>query len=147
MILNELEYKVTVEWVEKFRCQLESLSKLLPGNGDIDPQRLQSSKNAVSGQLKKLESEVEEYERFRNSADAKISFNSPLDIGKNLVRARIKSQISQEGIAARLGIPESEFKRLERIFFDEYNIIQLDRVAKVLNVQIPTDVLPQRFYR
>ena len=145
MILNELEYKVTVEWVEKFRCQLESLSKLLPGNGDIDPQRLQSSKNAVSGQLKMLESEVEEYERFRNSADAKISFNSPLDIGKNLVRARIKSQISQEGIAARLGIPESEFKRLERSFFDEYNIIQLDRVAKALNVQIPTDVLPLDF--
>ena len=60
MIKKELQYKITLEWIEKFEEALRNIDKNYP---DIDPILRRAYKDSMESQLQDLRQEAAKYRK------------------------------------------------------------------------------------
>ena len=143
MIYTELELQVTIKAVDKFRSAIRDLSQI-PKNEVADLEEVQIHIGALRQQAEELEAEKAEYELIK-SGKVEIKVSSISNLGLNLVKARIKSGMDRTTLAKRLKISEDQVLSNE---VNQYAVTTIDEVrktAKILNVEIPEEVIPSNF--
>ena len=143
MIYTELELQVTTRAADKFYVAIDELSQL-PKDEISNLKRHQNYIRALQRQAEKLEAEKVEYELIK-SGKVEIKVSSISDLGLNLVKARIKSGMDRTTLAKRLKISENQVLSNE---VNQYAVTTIDEVrktAKILNVEIPEEVIPSNF--
>ncbi len=95
-------------------------------------------------QAEELEAEMAEYELIK-SGKVEIKVTSIFDLGQNLVNARIKSGMNRVTLAKRLNISEDQILIYEAWRYSIIEIPTLQAIAKILDVEIPDEVIPSKF--
>ncbi len=140
MIYTDKQYQVTAKTVNKFRQEIKKLSQL-PKEDNSDHKMLQYHNEALQRKLEELEAEMTEYEQVK-SGKVKLTIQSLSELGINLVKARIKEGMDQATLAKHLNFSESQIKFHESEKYSTIAIADLRKVAKILNIKIPNEVLP-----
>ena len=143
MIYDDFQRKVTIKAADKFRTAVKELSQI-PKEKISDLRWHQNYIAAHRRQAEELEAEKAEYELIR-SGKVKIKVTSVNDLGKNLVYARIKSGMDQAALAKRVKVNKGLIVRSEVNQYSNTAIEIFRKVAKLLNVEIPENVLPSNF--
>ena len=126
MIRTEEEYIAAVERVEDEAIAIEKERQRLLGLGLSEEQAEYPLQPAVTFREQYLD-EIEEYERLRRG-QLDNSFNL-MGIGRRLVQARIYRRMTQQELAAKLGITAQQVSRDER---NEYHNAGIERIKKVM---------------
>tara|TARA_B100000678_G_C18185579_1_gene493015 strand:+ start:237 stop:674 length:438 start_codon:yes stop_codon:yes gene_type:complete len=126
MIRTEEEYIAAVERVEDEAIAIEKERQRLLGLGLSEEQAEYALQPAVTFREQYLD-EIEEYERLRRG-QLDNSFNL-MGIGRRLVQARIYRRMTQQELAAKLGITAQQVSRDER---NEYHNAGIERIKKVM---------------
>ena len=126
MIRTEEEYIAAVERVEDEAIAIEKERQRLLGLGLSEEQAEYALQPAVTFREQYLD-EIEEYERLRRG-QLDNSFNL-MGIGRRLVQARIYRRVTQQELAAKLGITAQQVSRDER---NEYHNAGIERIKKVM---------------
>ena len=140
MILTDHQLQVTADAASKFRTSIKELSQI-PEEEIIDQESLQNHIGALRLQAKELEAEVAEYKQIK-SGKVEIKVKSLSELGIALIKTRIMSGMDQATLANLLGVSESKIEVHESEKYSYISIFDLRKVAKILNVEIPEDVLP-----
>ena len=126
MIRTEEEYIAAVERVEDEAIAIEKERQRLLGLGLSEEQAEYALQPAVTFREQYLD-EIEEYERLRRG-QLDNSFNL-MGIGRRLVQARIYRRMTQQELAAKLGITAQQVSRDER---NEDHNAGIERIKKVM---------------
>ena len=143
MIFTEIQYQNTIEWVEKFQTAIAELSQTPAAEiADTDVHEIQIS--SLKQQLIQLEEEIAEYKQVK-STDTKIIVSSLQELGISLVKARIKAGMDRETLAKLLNVDVSQIISHETEFYSTISMEEIRQIAKILEVEIPEEVLPAKF--
>src|SRR2546425_5303371 len=108
MIKNEREYRITKAQLDRLR---QSFADLRRHRNDSALQELQEE--ALRGQMKDLEKEVNDYEFIWASKQSIPELQAFREIPQALIKARLSLGLSQKGLAERLGLKEQQIQRYE----------------------------------
>lgn len=137
MIKSELEYKVSQEWVLKFKKSLAAMEQDEERKKN-DFERWELNRSALQCHLDKLHEEIDEYEQLTNcdkKQKIKIkveNFNKLPDV---LIKARIAAKISQKELADILGISEERIKECENKDYQCASFLEVLSVSEALGVE------------
>lgn len=129
MIKNERQYHTTKARAEKFVKAIRELTR--------SPQRVEypvlhkAQIDAMRSQLEDLQRELKEYETLRSGKRKVITLGSPEELPKTLIQARIAAGLSQEELAAKLGLKPQQIQRYEAT---EYQAASFERVQEIMRV-------------
>ena len=143
MIYDDHQRNVTAEAAGKFRTAINELSQISKDEiSDLEQHDIYIG--ALQRQAEKLEAEKAEYELVK-SGNVEIKVSSVFDLGKNLVNARIKSGMDQADLAKRLNVSDLQIVRSEANEYSVTPIVEIRKIARILNVEIPEEVIPSHF--
>ena len=143
MIHTDHQYQVTARAAGKFRAEIKKLSQI-PKEEIVNLKQLQNYINAHRRQAEELEAEMVEFELIK-SGKVKIKVTSVSDLGINLVKARIKAGVDQATLAKHLRVSEDLIDYHETEFYSTVTIADIRKVAKIVNLDIPEEVIPSHF--
>ena len=143
MIHTDHQYQVTAKAAGKFRAGIKELSQI-PKKKIIDLKGHQYHIRAMQRQAEDLEAEMAEYELIK-AGKVKIKVTSVSDLGINLVKARIKVGVDQATLAKHLKVSEDLIDYHETEFYSTVTIADIRKVAKIVDLDIPEEVIPSRF--
>ena len=143
MIHTDHQYQVTAKAAGKFRAEIKKLSQI-PKEEIVNLKQLQNYINAHRRQAEELESEMAEYELIK-SGKVEIKVSSVSDLGLCLVKARIMAGVDQATLAKQLNVSEDEIDYHETEFYSTVTIADIRKVAEIVNLDIPEEVIPSRF--
>ena len=98
MITNERQYKITRSEADRFRKAISQLTSSQAARTDVHPRLLQAEREAMESQLADLQAELAEYERLKSADLSLITINSFDELAEGLIKARIASGLSSEGL-------------------------------------------------
>src|SRR5437867_2266324 len=107
MIKNERQYRITKAQAESFSKTLKKLEGTHPAVG-VHPLLHKAQIDGLRGQLEDLQAEVDEYESLRSGKRQAIEIESFDDLPKALIQARIAGGMTQEDLAAKVGIKHQQ---------------------------------------
>ncbi len=142
MIENEKQYQVTKEWAEKFAdsvAQINQEGALM----HLDPDMRRLFQDAYESQAEELRAQLAEYEELRDGHVTIMQLNSLAELPDALIRARATSRLTQQELAARLGIEEKQIQQYEATRYATANLEQLQAIAAALGVKISERVVLQ----
>ncbi|BAZ10968.1 hypothetical protein NIES4071_27920 [Calothrix sp. NIES-4071] len=137
MIKSELEYKVSQEWVLKFKKSLAAMEED-EERKKKDFERWELNRGALQCHLDKLHEEITEYEQLMNcekKQPIKIkveNFNKLPDV---LIKARIAAKLSQKELADVLGISQERIKECEKTDYQCASFLEILSVSEALGVE------------
>ena len=135
MIKNERQYRITQAWAKKFRASLKELAtQLRPKN--VHPKMWEAQKAGVQSQLRDLEEELHEYESLKAGGPKTLELDSLDALPKVLIQARIAAGLTQEDLAARLGLKPQQIQRYEASDYQTASLARLLEIARVLNLRV-----------
>ncbi len=112
MIKNERQYRITRAHAAKFRTTLNELTTMSrPKN--VHPKLWEAQRAGVHSQLRDLEAELREYVRLKSGGPKILDLDSLDALPKVLIEARIAAGLTQEDLAARLGLKPQQIQRYE----------------------------------
>ena len=132
MIANELQYRVTSAAAREFE---EGLARLDATEAHRPPEMRALMRAAMESQLEDLRQQLAEYEALRAGQVRVLELDSLEDLPDVLIRARIAAGLTQNELAGRLGIRESQLQRYEATRYAGANLARLQAVARALGVQ------------
>ena len=135
MIKNERQYRITQAHAAKFRATLNELTTT-PRLENIHPKLWEAQKAAVRSQLRDLEAELHEYESLKSGGPKTLELDSLDALPKVLIQARIAAGLTQEDLAARLGVKPQQIQRYEASDYKAASFARLLEVASVLNLRV-----------
>src|SRR5258708_20015349 len=102
MVKNEKQYRITKAQVRRFQDALTELAgQSRPSR--IGPRLWEAQRQAAQSQLEELQEQVEAYERLQLGKSKAVVLEAVEDLPTPLIRARIASEITPEGLPRRLG--------------------------------------------
>src|SRR5258707_14414042 len=120
MIKNEKQYRITKAQVRRFQDALTELAgQARPSN--ISPRLWEAHRQAAQSQLEELQEQVEAYERLQLGKSKAVVLEAVEDLPMSLIRSRIASGMTQEGLARRLGLKAQQDQRYETNGYDRAN--------------------------
>ena len=143
MIYTDVEYQNTIKTAEKFRSAIKEMSQIPAteiGDSDVHEVQIDSHKQL----LIQLDEQIAEY-KLAKSTDERITVTSLSDLGISLVKARIKAGLDREDLADQLSVNVSQIKSRELDFYSAISVEEIRKTAKILDVEIPDEVLPSQF--
>ena len=144
MIKNERQYRITRAQAQKFESAIADLVSAQE-TLDVHPVLQQAQIDAMKSQLADLQAELEEYRALRSGKRQVIDVESFDDLPHALVRARISAGLSQQDLAAKLGIKEQQIQRYEASDYQSASLARVGEVIKALGLRIRKEVhLPSR---
>lgn len=135
MIKNERQYRITQAWVKKFRASLKELTTTSRPK-EVHPKLWAAQKAGVQSQLRELEAELREYERLKSGGQTILELDSLDALPKVLIQARIAAGLTQEDLAARLGLKPQQIQRYEANDYQTASLARLLEIARVLNLRV-----------
>jgi len=137
MITNELQYRMSRRWLERFieaRASVDEQSQL--------PVRAQQAfRDQYDSQIEELRQEIADYDSLRSGEITVLELNSLRELPEALIRARAASRLSQEGLAARLGLKKQQVQRYEATRYAGVSLERIQAVAEALGVTIREQVV------
>jgi ribosome-binding protein aMBF1 (putative translation factor) len=100
----------------------------------------EAQRDAALSQLHELRTEVEAYERLDAGRSKAVVLEAVEDLPKALIRARIASGMTQEGLARRLGIKPQQVQRYEATDYESASFARILKVVKALGLTMPRAV-------
>ncbi len=101
--------------------------------------------DALRSQLGDLKAELEEYQALRSGKRQVLTLDSFDDLPRALVQGRIAAGLSQQELAARLGIKEQQVQRYEASDYQSASLARVAVVVRTLGLRIRKDVfVPSR---
>jgi ribosome-binding protein aMBF1 (putative translation factor) len=135
VIKNERQYRITQTHAAKFRTTLNELTTT-PRPKNIHPKLWQAQKAGVQSQLQDLEGELQEYESLKSGSTKTLELDSLDALPKVLIQARIAAGLTQEDLAARLGVKPQQIQRYEASDYQTASFARLLEIARVLNLRV-----------
>jgi ribosome-binding protein aMBF1 (putative translation factor) len=136
MIKNEKQYRITRARARRFEESLAELGRQeRPSN--ITPRLWQAQRDAAGSQLQELQEQIDAYERLQMGKSKELVLEAVEDLPKTLIRARIASGMTQEGLAHRLGVKTQQIQRYEATEYDSASFARIRKVVQALGLRMP----------
>ena len=139
VIKNERQYRITRVQAEKFEHAIAELVSASDTLG-VHPVLKKAEIDALKSQLGDLEAELEEYQALRSGKRQALTLDSFDDLPRALVQGRIAAGLSQQELAARLGIKEQQVQRYEASDYQSASLARVAEVVRALGLRIQTDL-------
>jgi ribosome-binding protein aMBF1 (putative translation factor) len=143
LIKNERQHRITKAHAERFRATLNELAAT-PRPKHVHPKLWEAQKAGLKSQLQDLEAELQEYETLKSggkSGGPKILEMDSLDgLPKILIQARIAAGLTQEDLAARLGVKAQQIQRYEASDYQTASFARLREIARLLGLRVRESV-------
>lgn len=137
MITNDVQYRNTKAWAERFEADAETLEASLPAPRS----RLQQAKiDAARAQASDLRQEMAAFDALRSGAVRTFEATSLLGLADALVKARVARGWTQRRLAEELGVAEQQVQRYESTGYTSASLARLADVAEALGVTITETV-------
>ncbi len=134
MIKNERQYRITKAHAEKFaRTIAEAEARLNPA---IHSKLRRAELEGLHSQLDDLKRELYEYETLRSGKRRFIALESIEELPKTLIQARIAAGLSQEELAARLGLKPQQIQRYEATNYQSASLERVNEIMRTLGVRL-----------
>ncbi len=134
MITNDLQYRTTRAAAEKFERALAQTAAEPPTG--VHPRLHQAAREGMASQLADLRRELAAYEALRDGRVRQVDIAAPADLGEILIQARMAAGLSQEALAARLGLHKQQVQRWEQTRYASASLARLTRVCEALGVML-----------
>ncbi|MBY0503055.1 MAG: helix-turn-helix domain-containing protein [Bryobacteraceae bacterium] len=136
MIKNEKQYRITKAQARRFEEALAELARQeRPSN--ITPRLWQAQRDAAESQLQELQEQIDAYERLHMGKSKELVLEAVEDLPKTLIRARIASGMTQEGLAHRLGVKTQQIQRYEATEYESASFARVLKVIQALGLKMP----------
>lgn len=133
MIANELQYRVTKAWAERFTNAAAHIADdVMPD----DPILRKALRESYESEAEILRAQLAEYDALRHGHIAVLELNSLAELPDALIRARIAAGLTQKELATRLGLKEQQIQRYEATRYAGANLKRIQAVADALGVTI-----------
>jgi hypothetical protein len=147
MIKDDLEYKVTQEWVEKFQKTIAMM------DCDEDAKKTnflkwESGRSAIQCHLDKLQEEIAEYERLIScdrSQPIDIIVEDLTKLPDALIKARIAAKMSEKELAEIVGMDEDRIKECEKKNYQCASFVEILEISCALGLEFKTAVMEVNF--
>jgi DNA-binding XRE family transcriptional regulator len=140
MIENELQYKITLSWAEKFERTLAELRSTPDTRPNIDPILRQAELDALASQAHDLREELAAYDALRAGEISTIHAESFDDLPSALIQARIARGLTQRELAQRLGLKEQQIQRYEATRYASASLTRVGAVIHALGIEAPVEI-------
>ncbi|HEV8714001.1 MAG TPA: helix-turn-helix transcriptional regulator [Candidatus Binatia bacterium] len=134
MIKNERQYRITKAQAGKFMQALQELTTTPKRR--VHPVLHKAQIDALKSQLADLQRELAEYETLRSGRRKVVALESLEALPKTLIQARIAAGLSQEDLAAKLGLKPQQIQRYEATEYQSASLERVNEVARVLGVKL-----------
>jgi DNA-directed RNA polymerase specialized sigma subunit len=128
MIRNEKEYKEAIRRLEQNKVVIQKQEEELKKH-NLSKEEIKRALDPMRSFHQQLAEEVEWYKKVKRKHFETITNLN--EVGRLLIALRIASGLSQNELAKRSGVPESQVSRDER---NEYHGISLERAQKILSI-------------
>ena len=136
MIKNEKQYRITKAQARRFAEALGELARQeRPSN--ITPRLWRAQRDAAESQLQELQEQIDAYERLHVGKSKELVLAAVEDLPKTLIRARIASGMTQEGLAHRLGLKTQQIQRYEATEYEGASFARVLKVVQALGLRMP----------
>jgi ribosome-binding protein aMBF1 (putative translation factor) len=139
MIQNQREYRITSAWLKRFERDLETLEQTQANQG-VHPKLRKAKMDATRSQAEDLRSQLAAFDALRSHQILGVTVTSLEGLADALIQARIASGLTQEDLAARLGLKKQQVQRYEATRYATANLERLNAVADALEVSVKTEV-------
>ena len=143
MIKDRQEYRISLEWLERFERAMKALSEdEVKKTNDRTGWQLQY--DGVQAMWKNVKAEIAEYETLlEHDRTQPIFFKFPeIDkISKVLIQARIAFKLSQYELAYLCGLTEASIKSYEENDYQNASFLDIIAVSDALGIKPKTDGL------
>jgi len=134
MIKNERQYRITKAQAEKFE---RTIADVTANPNRSRHQALRKAElDGLKSQFQDLRNELHEYEALRSGKRRVIALDSIEDLPKTLIQARIAAGLSQEDLAAKLGLKPQQVQRYEATNYQSANLERINEIVRVLGVKL-----------
>lgn len=139
MIKNEKQYRITKAQVRRFQDALAEFGgHQRPSN--ISARLWDAQRQAAQSQMEELQQQVEAYEQLHVGRSKEVILETVEDLPKALIRARIASGLTQEGLARRLGVKPQQVQRYEATEYESASFARILKVVHALGLRMPKAV-------
>ena len=135
MIKNERQHRITKAQAERFRATLNELAAT-PRPKNVHPKLWEAQKAGLKSQLQDLEAELQEYETLKTGGPKILELDSLEGLPKVLIQARIVAGLTQEDLAARLGVKPQQIQRYEASDYQTASFARLREIARLLRIDV-----------
>jgi ribosome-binding protein aMBF1 (putative translation factor) len=134
MIKNDRQYRIT-------RAQAEAFGKAIRDAAATPNRRIpavlrRAEIDALESQLSDLRAELSEYEALRSGKRHKLAMASLDELPKTLIQARIAAGMTQEQLAAKLGLKPQQVQRYEATNYQSASMDRMREVFKALGLKL-----------
>lgn len=136
MIKNEKQYRITKAQARRFEEAVAELGRQeRPSN--ITSRLWRAQHDAAKSQLQELLEQLEAYDRLHLGKSKELVLEAVEDLPRTLIRARIASGMTQEGLAHRLGVKTQQIQRYEATEYDSASFARILKVVQALGLSMP----------
>jgi ribosome-binding protein aMBF1 (putative translation factor) len=134
VIKNERQFRITKAQAEKFERTIEELSAA--PKGDLHPALRKAQLDGLKSQLEDLKRELRGYEALRSGKRRTIALDSIEELSTTLIQARIAAGLSQEELAAKLGLKPQQIQRYESTNYRSASLQRVNEIVRVLGIKL-----------
>ncbi len=131
MITSEQQYKVALQKLEMLRISLKS-----PAKQEIPAVIEKAGRSQIFELIEKLQSEVTEFERYKDLDVSEIEIHSLDDLIQFPIRYRLAAGMSIDKFARFVGISARQISRYEKESYKNTHTSTLNSILNKLHVDI-----------
>lgn len=134
MIKNDRQFRITKAQVARFELALKELAA--SPKKDVHPALRKAEADALKSQLQDLRKEIEEYNALKSGKRKTVALASLDELPRTLIRARIAAGLTQEELAAKLGLKPQQIQRYEATDYHSASMQRMSEVLRALGVRL-----------
>jgi ribosome-binding protein aMBF1 (putative translation factor) len=134
MIKNDRQFRITKAQAEKFERAIKEAAA--SPKRKVHPVLQKAEMDALKSQLHDLRREIEEYNALRSGKRKIVALDSLEDLPKTLIQARIAAGLTQEELAAKLGLKPQQIQRYEATDYHKASIDRMYEILRALGVRL-----------
>ena len=134
MIKNERQYRITKAQAGKFA---KAIREMKSGPKSMAQPVLRKAQiDAMESQLADLQHEIDEYEALSSGKRKTAILNSLDELSTTLIQARIAAGLSQEELAAKLGVKSQQIQRYEATNYQSASLERVNEIVRILGLKL-----------
>ena len=134
MIKNERQYRITKAYAEKFEHTIAAVAAR--PKRSLHPALRKAEADGLKSQMNDLKQELREYEALRSGKCRVNALDSIEELPKTLIQARIAAGLSQQELAAKLGLKPQQVQRYEATNYQSASLERVNAIVRVLGVTL-----------
>lgn len=132
-IKNTYQLAASKRWLAELA---EALDDARSATTNLHPRLRKAQLEGITSQIRDLKREIREYEAARSAPLRSIAVVSLDDLPDALVRVRIARQLTQEDLAAQLGVKPQQVQKLEAGAYQRASFASIVKVARLLGIHM-----------